>query len=114
MKLVKESLNEYINQAENRAADIEIDRWEAKQRGENPLRIYIKKVINLIMDDLPEGFARHTGLSPEIVDDLITAEEDQILTLNVYDFYNDYADHEVAAMELGEQIFKYVMGQTYD
>lgn len=110
MKLVPESLNEYVSHEDDTQANIEIDRWEAQQRGENPLRNYIKKVINLIWDSVPEDTARDTGLSPEIIDDLITAEEDPIITSNVYDMYNNFVDPKAAAMELGTQISNYING----
>jgi hypothetical protein len=112
MKLVPENINEYVSHDANRNADIEIDRWQSKKEGKNPLREYIHQVINFIWDMVPDDIARETGLSPEIIDDLITAEEDRIITSTVYDMYNDYVAPEAAAMELGTQISNYIMGQT--
>jgi len=112
MKLVSESLNEYVSHTDNVQADIEIDRWEAKKKGQNPLRLYVKEVTNLIWDSVPDDIARQTGLSVEIIEDLITAEEDPIITSNVYDFYNDYVDPHAAAMELGTQISNYINGMV--
>ena len=111
MRLVKESLNEYVSHAENRAADIEIDRWQAKQKGQNPLRLYINKVVKLIFNTIDERTIRRSGVSELIIDDLITSPiEEGGFARDIYDYYDNYIPEETAALNLKLEIENYIAG----
>jgi len=115
-KLVAESLNEYVSHREDKWADEEINRWEMKQKGIDPLKDYIKKVAKGIYDLFPDEVLKYTGLTLDMIDDIITSpiEENPILTRDIYDYYNDQIPVDVAIMELGQQVENYMAGAGDD
>lgn len=110
-----ESLNE-ISKEENDWANEQIRRWEMKQKGIDPFRDYINKVTKGIYDMFPEDVLKYTGLTRDMIDDIITSpvEENPVLTMDVYDYYEDYKPVEVAIMELGQQVENYMAGAGDD
>jgi hypothetical protein len=114
-KLVHESLNEYVSHDEDRWADSELDRWEMKQKGIDPFNAYVKKVVKIIYDNIPEDVLKYTGVTDYIIHDLITSPADEGgFTRDVYDYYEDHVPEEAAAMDLGLEIENYVAGSGDD
>jgi len=115
MKLVAESLLEYINKDEDKWADSELDRWEMKQKGQDPFKNYVKKVVNIIYNNMSEDVIKVTGVTEYIIDDLITAPADEGgFTRDIYDYYEDHIPEEAAAMDLGLEIENYMAGTGND
>ena len=110
-KLVFESVNEYVSQDDNRWADSELDRWEMKQKGKDPLKTYIQNVVKGIYNQIEEDVIKYTGITDYIIEDIITADEDGVLSMNVYDYYDDHKSEEAAIMELGLQIENYMASE---
>jgi len=110
-KLVFESVNEYVSQNDDRWANSELDRWDMKQKGQDPLKTYIKNVVNGIYNQMEDDVIRYTGVTDYIIEDIITAGEDDILTMTVYDYYNEHKPEETAIMELGLQIENYMASE---
>ena len=110
MKLVKESLNEYVNSQEDKWADKQIRNWELEKQGINPLKKYIDTVIDMIWDQLDDNVLKQTGITKYIIEDLITADDEDLdIKMNVYNFWEDDKPEEVAAYELGLAIDNYIM-----
>lgn len=115
-KFVLESLNEYVSQVEDKWADEEINRWQIKQSGKDPFKVYVKKVAKGIYDLFPDEVLKYTGLTLDMIDDIITSpvDENPVLTRDIYDYYEDHIPVDVAIIELGQQVENYMAGAGDD
>ena len=114
MNIVYESLNEFVSRDEDQWADNQIDKWkEMEKTGLNPLELYVKTVVNIIYNNIPDNVLQYTGTDKYIIEDIITAYDDwQLIDMNIYDFWENKKSEEEAAEELGEALHQYIVGQT--
>jgi len=110
-KTVKEILNE-VKRSEDEWSNREIDKWHMKNQEKTmlPLIDYIDNVIDLISQQLPENLIKYGGLTKEIIADIITEDEDN----NVYKYYENNDNEEIAAEALSAIILKYVSDDWRD
>jgi hypothetical protein len=96
--------------ADNLWADKEIERWQMKTLGVNPMKHYISIVVSNILNNIPDGVIKYSGVDYHIVEDIITQEPDDFMKKNVYDLYNEHIDEDTAAEIFGKVLEEYMMG----
>ena len=101
---------QYSTTKENKWADKEIDRWQMKTLGVNPISHYIAKVISEILNKIPPSVIRYTGVDYHIIEDVITHEPDEFMQKNIYDFYEEQAEESEAAEYFGRVLEEYMLG----
>jgi hypothetical protein len=99
-----------ITKKENLWANKEIERWEMKKLGVNPLNHYISTVASTILKNIPKDIVRHSGVDYHIIQDIITQEPDGSLDKNIYDLYEEYVEIDRAAEILGKVLEEYMLG----
>ena len=103
-------MNKYTTSADNHWADMEIDRWQLKTLGVNPIRHYISRVVSLMLNAIPEDVVNYTGVDYWIIEDVITQNPDDFMERNIYDFYEQHFSEEQAARYLGKILEEYMLG----
>ena len=91
-------------------ANNEIERWEMKKLGVNPVKHYVAKVVSIILNNIPDDVAQYTGVDYHIVEDIITQEPEKSDDKNVYDLYKEYIEVNRAAEILGKVLEEYMLG----
>ena len=99
-----------ITKQENHQADKEIERWEMRKLGVDPQRHYISAVCYKILQSIPHEVRRYSGIDYYIIEDIVTQEPDSSMDKNVYDFYNEYVEIDIAAEILGKVLEEYMLG----
>jgi len=103
-------MEKYSTTADNHVANCEIERWQLKTLGVNPVRHYISKVITIILNTIPSQVIRDTGVDFYIIEDVITQKPDDFMEKNVYDFYEEYTHEKDAARYLYKILEEYMLG----
>ena len=102
-----------ILKSEDKWADREIENWKLKKKGINPARKYVEDVVNLIWEKIPEHLKEYSGITKYIIEDLITEDEKILdIDMDVYNYYEDNIDEEVAADHLSRAIISYIVGSS--
>jgi len=96
--------------SDNRWADKEIERWQLKTLGINPMRHYISNVISVILNKIPKEAKKYSGVDYYIIEDVITQNPDDFMDKNIYDFYKEHVDECVAAEYFSKVLEEYMLG----
>ena len=91
---------------DNNKANREIDRWQMKKMGINPINEYISNVISEVLKKIPKS----SGVDYYIIKDVITQNPDDFMNKNIYDFYKELIDETVAAEFFRKILKEYMLG----
>jgi len=92
--------------AENNRANREIERWEMKGLGINPVNHYVSRVVFEILQKIP----KKSDIDYYIIEDVITQNPDDFMYKNIYDFYEELIDETVAAEFFRNILVEYMLG----
>jgi len=96
----------YTTTSDNYEANKEIERWQMKKFGVNPIKHYISNVIYEILKKLP----KNSDVDYYIIEDVITQKPDDFMQKNVYDFYKELIDEKIAAEFFKKILKEYMLG----